>query len=431
MNRIKLYNLILAGLLTSLFSGVVLAQNTVNKIVAVVDKGVILQSQLDEQLAQMYQRIPAEQRNSINKEDIKKRVLERMIITELQLQISRRSGISIPDSEIEESIQRIAQSNNLTRPEFLSILKKDNVSFESFKRSIRDQMIIRRVQASYVYHEVKISDQEVQSFLKLLEQSGENQATEYHLGHILISTAEGASHEQIDSAKKSAQNIIEKLDQGQEFSTLSINFSDANNALEGGDLGWLKLAQMPALLTPYVEKMSAGQVSEIIQSPSGFHIIKLFENRGQEKVMVTKTHVRHILLKINALVTDQIAQERLLNLKHRLDNGEDFTTLARANSEDRGSAITGGDLNWVEPGALVPAFEAAMNNLAINEVSTPVQTQFGWHLIQVLERQQKDNTQVMLEAQARSQLQKRKADAAIDAWISKLRDEAYVEYRLN
>ena len=431
MNRIKLYNLILTGLLASLFSGVGLAQNTVNKIVAVVDKGVILQSQLDEQLAQMYQRIPAEQRNSINKEDIKKRVLERMIITELQLQISRRSGIAIPDSEIEESIQRIAQSNNLTKAQFLSILEKDNVSFESFKRSIRDQMIIRRVQASYVYHEVKISDQEVQSFLKLLEQSGENQATEYHLGHILISTAEGASHEQISSAKKSAQNILEKLDQGQKFSTLSINFSDANNALEGGDLGWLKLAQMPALLTPYVEKMSAGQVSKIIQSPSGFHIIKLFESRGQEKIMVTKTHVRHILLKINALVTDQIAQERLLNLKHRLDNGEDFTTLARANSEDRGSAITGGDLNWVEPGALVPAFEAAMNNLAINEISIPVQTQFGWHLIQVLERQQQDNTQVMLEAQARSQLQKRKADAAIDAWISKLRDEAYVEYRLN
>ena len=431
MNRIKLYNLILTGLLASLFSGVGLAQNTVNKIVAVVDKGVILQSQLDEQLAQMYQRIPTEQRNSINKEDIKKRVLERMIITELQLQISRRSGIAIPDSEIEESIQRIAQSNNLTKAEFLSILEKDNVSFESFKRSIRDQMIIRRVQASYVYHEVKISDQEVQSFLKLLEQSGENQATEYHLGHILISTAEGASHEQIGSAKESAQNILDKLDQGQKFSTLSINFSDANNALEGGDLGWLKLAQMPALLTPYVEKMSAGQVSKIIQSPSGFHIIKLFESRGQEKIMVTKTHVRHILLKINALVTDQIAQERLLNLKHRLDNGEDFTTLARANSEDRGSAITGGDLNWVEPGALVPAFEAAMNNLAINEISIPVQTQFGWHLIQVLERQQQDNTQVMLEAQARSQLQKRKADAAIDAWISKLRDEAYVEYRLN
>ncbi len=431
MNRIKLYNLILTCLLTSLFSTVGFAQNTVNKIVAVVDKGVILQSQLDEQLAQMYQRIPAEQRNSINKEDIKKRVLERMIITELQLQISRRSGISIPDSEIEESIQRIAQSNNLTKAGFLSILQKDNVSLDSFKRSIRDQMIIRRVQASYVYHEVKISDQEVQSFLRLLDQSGENQATEYHLGHILISTPEGASHEQIDSAKKSAQNIIDKLDQGQKFSTLSINFSDANNALEGGDLGWLKLAQMPALLTPYVEKMNANQVSKIIQSPSGFHIIKLFESRGQEKIMVTKTHVRHILLKINALVTDQIAQERLGSLKHRLDNGEDFTTLARANSEDRGSAITGGDLNWVEPGALVPAFEAAMNNLDINEVSTPVQTQFGWHLIQVLERQQQDNTQVMREAQARSQLQKRKADAAIDAWISKLRDEAYIEYRLN
>jgi peptidyl-prolyl cis-trans isomerase SurA len=200
--------------------------------------------------------------------------------------------------------------------------------------------------------------------------------------------------------------------------------------LEGGDLGWMKLAQMPTLLTPFVEKMAVNEFSEPIESPSGFHIIKLYETRGQQKVMVTKTHVRHILLKINALISDQIAQERLLNLKQRLENGEDFGALARANSEDRGSAIKGGDLGWVQPGALVPAFETAMDKLAINELSDPVQTQFGWHLIQVLGREEQDNTQLMREAQARSQLQKRKADAAIEAWLTKLRDEAYVEYRL-
>ena len=292
-------------------------------------------------------------------------------------------------------------------------------------------MLVRRVQSSYVHHEVKVSEQEVQSFLKLLEQSEGDQSSEYHLGHILIATPENATAKQLKKAKKKASIVLAALKQGKQFSTLSISHSDASNALEGGDLGWLKLAQMPSLLKPYVEEMQVGDYSDAIQSPSGFHIIKLYDTRGQEKVMVTKTHVRHILIKINALVSDQVAQERLLNLKTRIENGEDFATLARANSEDRGSAITGGDLKWVQPGALVPAFESAMNNLAINQLSQPVQTQFGWHLIQVLGREQQDNTQLMREAQARSQLQQRKADAAIEAWLTKLRDEAYVEYRLN
>jgi peptidyl-prolyl cis-trans isomerase SurA len=176
--------------------------------------------------------------------------------------------------------------------------------------------------------------------------------------------------------------------------------------------------------------MNAGEIEGPIQSPSGFHIIKLYEKRGQEKVLVTQTHARHILIKINALISDDIAQERLQNIKTRLINGEDFVTLARANSDDRGSAIKGGDLGWMEPGALVKPFEEAMNKLDINAVSEPIQTQFGWHIIQVLGREQKDNTNVMRRAQARLQIQKRKADEAINAWLTKLRDEAYIEYRL-
>ncbi|PCH84799.1 MAG: peptidylprolyl isomerase [Piscirickettsiaceae bacterium] len=406
------------------------AKDPMNRIVAIVDKGIILQSQLDEQVKQMYQRLPVEQRAKIARKDIESRVLERMIITELQLQIARRSSITIPEVDIDASIKRVAAVNKLTPEEFNNVLTKDSISITEFRKSIRDQMLIRRVQSSFVHHEVKISQQEVDSFLKLMEQNQEGQSSEYHLGHILIATPENASLEQASKAKQKANEVIAALNQGQAFSTVSISKSDANNALDGGDLGWMKQAQMPALLTPYVKKMQEGDVSPVIQSPSGFHVIKLFATRGQEKVMVTKTHTRHILIKINALISDKIAKERLLNLKTRIENKEDFTTLARSNSDDRGSAIKGGDLGWVEPGALVPAFEEAMNNLKINEVSTPVQTQFGWHLIQVLGREQKDNSQRMREAQARSQLRKRKADAAINAWLIKLRDEAYVEYRL-
>lgn len=430
MKRFKHALLIVSIMLFSLIPVNALAQNSINRIVAVVDKGVILQSQLDEQVKQTYQRLSPEQRTSITRSDIEKRVLEQMVMTELQLQIARRSSIKISDAEIEDSINRIASANKLSAENFLKVLEKDGVTLKSFKNSIRDQMLVRRVQSSYIHHEVKISEQEVKSFLHLLEQSQGSQSTEYRLGHILISTPENASPEQMTKARNKAADIITNLNKGAKFSTLSITHSDASNALEGGDLGWMKLAQMPSLLTPYVEKMQVNEFSDPIESPSGFHIIQLFETRGQQKVMVTKTHVRHILIKINALISDQIAQERLLNLKQRIENGEDFIALARAHSEDRGSAITGGDLKWVQPGSLVPAFESAMNKLAINEISTPVQSQFGWHLIQVLGREQQDNTQLMRESQARSQLQKRKADAAIEAWLTKLKDDAYIEYRI-
>jgi len=418
-------------LLIFIASSSAFAENAVNRIVAVVDQGVILQNQLDEQIRLMYQRMPPEQRAALSTADISKRVLDKMIITELQLQIARRSGVRVADSEVDAAIERIAKSNKLGTKKFLAVLKKDNITLKSFKKSIREQILIRRIQSSFVHHEVKVSDQEVSSFLKLLEQNNADQSSEYRLGHILIATAENASTDEIKKAEQKANKLINSLNKGVKFATLSINYSDASNALEGGDLGWMKLPQMPSLLKPYVEKMQAGEVSQLIQSPSGFHVIKLFEVRGPKKVMVTKTHVRHILIKINALVSDQAAEQRLLGLKQRIANGDDFATLARANSEDRGSAITGGDLNWVQPGALVPAFEEAMNKLAINEVGKPIQTQFGWHLIQVLGREQQDNTQLMRKAQARSQLQKRKADAAIEVWLTKLRDEAYIEYRLN
>ena len=362
---LKLSIQISAILLLVAVSNSTFAKNPVNGIVAVVDQGVILRSQLDDQVKQMFQRLPPEQRAAISRADIEKRVLDRMIITEIQLQIAQRSGFSITAAEIDVAIGRIAKANELTPEKFREVLRKDGIT----TKSIRDQILVKRIQASFVRYEVKVSEQETNSFLKLLEQNGGEQASEYHIGHILISTPKNATLKQINEARLKANSIIKSLSEGQKFSTLSIAHSDSNNALEGGDLGWLKLAQMPSLLTPYVDKLQSGGVSRIIQSPSGFHIVKLFETRGQQKFMITKTHVRHILLKINALVNDKIAQERLLSLKQRIDNGEDFANLARGNSEDRSSAIRGGSLNWVHPGSLVPAFESAMNKLAINEIS--------------------------------------------------------------
>ncbi|ORU90294.1 MAG: peptidylprolyl isomerase [Cycloclasticus sp. symbiont of Poecilosclerida sp. M] len=401
-----------------------------NKIVAIINQGVLLKSDLDEQVKLMYQRIPLKQRQSIPIKKIQKRVLERMVTTELQLQIARRSGYTVPSSEIDASIGRLAKANKVSPKAFMKLLKKDNVNLDLFKKTIREQLLIQHVQAGYVHHSVKVSEQEVNNFLKILEQSQDNPSSEYHLGHILISVPEGATPSEINNAQLKAQEIVEKLNNGAKFSTLSITLSDANNALEGGDLGWQKLAQMSPILSPYIRKMHKGDVSQPIQSPSGFHIVKLYDSRGPKKLMSTKTHVRHILIKINALITDQVARDRLLNLRSRIKNGENFEALARAHSEDRGSAIKGGSLGWVQPGALVPAFETAMNDLAINEIGIPVQSQFGWHLIQVLGREDQDNTQLIREAQARRQIQQRKSKQAINTWLTKLRDEAYIEYRI-
>lgn len=416
-------------LLALLCSSLTIAAESIDRIVAVVDKGVILQSEFDQQVQIMRGRL-AEQQQTVPENILQQRVLDRMIINKLQLQIAERSNVDIPESMLQDSLQKLADRNKLTLDEFRATLTQSGMDLETFKAGLREELIINRIQSSYVHNEVKVSDNEIDHFLDTQGQIGGNSSAEYHIGHILIATPDTATPDQVQAAQLKAEKAIEDLQQGKPFKSLALSISDGGKALEGGDLGWFKLEQVPTLFVSEVSDMQAGDVRGPIRSPSGFHLVKLFETRGIEKHVMTQTHVQHILIKINALISDQIARERLLQLKERLEGGEDFETLARAHSEDRGSAIKGGDLGWVVPGALVPPFEAAMDKLQPGQISNPVQTQFGWHLIQVLDRQQRDNTLDFRKSQARQAIFRRKADEAIQLWLARLRDEAYVEIRL-
>lgn len=422
-------HLLLIFIVSALVCSLAHGAESIDRIVAIVDKGVILQSEFDDQMRTMRERL-SDQQQAIPDDILQRKVLDRMIINKLQMQIAERGNIVVDDAAIQDTILKVAERNKMTLDQFQARLASEDINFETFKTKLREEILINRVQSSFVQNEVKVTDNEIEHFLDTQGQIGGDNSAEYHLGHILIATPESAPPEVVQQARLKAEQAVEALRQDTAFKALALKISDGGKALEGGDLGWFKLEQMPTLFVGEISTMQAGEVRGPIRSPSGFHIVKLIETRGLEQHTMMQTHVRHILIKINALVSDQIARDRLLQLKQRIEGGDDFESLARAHSEDRGSAIQGGDLGWVTPGALVPPFESAMDRLAPGEVSKPVQTQFGWHLIQVLEREQRDNTLNFRKSQARQAIYRRKADEAIQLWLAKLRDEAYIEIRL-
>jgi peptidyl-prolyl cis-trans isomerase SurA len=281
----------------------------------------------------------------------------------------------------------------------------------------------------YVNNRINITDTEVDQFLAQQKVQG-NSDSEYHLGHILIDLPEAPSAKDIDAAKQRGERILQLLAQGQPFAQVAMSNSDGQLALSGGDLGWRKLGELPSLFAKTVAGMKPGQTSGLIRSPSGLHILRLIEKRGGDRHVVSQTHARHILIKTNELVDDTTARKRLQDLKDRLQNGEDFATLARAHSDDKASAAKGGDLGWVSPGQMVPSFESAMDSLQPGQISEPFQSRFGWHIVQVLERRKHDDTEKFYRNQARKQLFQRKAAEEEELWLRRLRDEAYIEKRL-
>ena len=278
---------------------------------------------------------------------------------------------------------------------------------------------------------IKVTDREIEHYLETQGKVGE-ELVQYHLGHILIALPEGASSMAIQKAQEKANELVKKLRAGQDFTQIAMSESSDSNALKGGDLGWRTLKDMPTLFVGEVGKLRQGDISEPLRSPSGFHIIKMLELKGlADAHTIVKTKVRHILIKINELVDDAEASKRAWTLKERISSGDDFAALARANSDDKGSAIKGGSLDWVESGALVKPFEEAMTKLKINEISDPVQTQFGWHIIQVLDRENRDNSAEFKKNQVRDAIRKRKIEEETELWLRKLRDEAFVEIKEN
>ena len=407
------------------------AISTVDRIIAVVNDDVILESELSAKLKTVQTQLL--QRNTkVPSEDVLRRqVLERLIISHLQIQAANRGGIRIDDSTLNASINRIASQNNMSLEQFRSALEGDGFDFNIFREDIRKEMIISRLMQRRIQQRVNVTEQEIDNFLSTNKNSADDNK-EYRLSHILISLPEAASAEQVEAAQAKADTAVKDLRLGTSFNQVAAASSDGQKAFEGGDLGWRKVAQLPSIFVDIATKMQKGDISDPIRSPSGFHIIMLSDVRGAERRHVVKqTLARHILIRRNELTSNEDAKTRLQQLLIRLEGGEDFASLARAHSDDRGSAARGGDLGWSSPGALVPKFEEEMNKLEPGQISQPFQSQFGWHIVQTLERREYDDTDSFLRSKARKFIRERKTEEETQAWIRRIRDEAFVEYRLD
>ena len=420
---------ITAWLLTTVLSSTSQAQ-PLDRIVAIVEDDVVLERELDNEVAVITNKLRGNNVTIPPEFILKKQVLERMIVDKLQRQLAARSGIQVSEETLRNSVAEIASRNNMSVEAFKQELISQGMDFKAFEDNLRNEVIINQLRGREIGARVKVTDAEVEHYMETQNKAGSNNY-QYHLGHILISVSEGASASSIQKAREKAEQTVIELRGGKDFRETAISVSNDDNALKGGDLGWRNIGQIPTMFTDTVTTMKQGDVSDPIRSPSGFHIIKMLETEGSAKHIVTKTQVRHILIKTNELIDDTEAQKRLLALKDRIRDGDDFATLARAHSDDKGSAVNGGSLDWVGPGALVPQFEEAMNKLGINEISPPVQTQFGWHVIQVLGRQNQDNSSQFKKDRIRDEIRKRKIEEETELWLRRLRDEAYVEIDLD
>jgi peptidyl-prolyl cis-trans isomerase SurA len=395
-------------------------------IVAIVEEDVILEHELERETYLIAQRMRSSNVAMPTASTLRRQVLEKLIVDKLQKQLAEKAGITVSDEMLNSSAAEIARNNHMSPDEFRSELISQGMTYKSFLDNLRNEIMVNQLRAREIGARIKVTDREVEHYLDTQGQTG-SESVQYHLGHILIALKEGASASEIQAAQSKADDIVAKLRKGQDFTHTAISNSDDDNALSGGDLGWRNLNDIPTIFVDTAKKMTAGEISDPIRSPSGFHIIKVLDLKGAENHTVTKTEVRHILIKTNELIDDNEAKKRLLALKARIADGDDFSSLARAHSDDKGSALKGGSLGKVNPGDLVKEFEDAMNGLAINQISDPVQTQFGWHLIQVLNRETKDNSDEHQKNLAREAIRKRKIEEETELWLRRIRDEAYVE----
>jgi peptidyl-prolyl cis-trans isomerase SurA len=400
-----------------------------DSIVAVVNNDVIVQSELEHQISLVTAELKGKGTVLPPRGDLERQVLDRMILKRLQLQKAEQLGIAVDDAMLNEAITNIAARNGMSLEELQVTLEAGGVSYEDFSADTRLQLITTRLQAQEVVKNITVTDQEIDRFLER-ESSSLIERTDVRLSHILIAVPEGASADTAAKAEAKTRDLVKRLRGGADFAQLAVRFSNGRRALEGGDLGWFPLAQVPSLAQEPANTLAKGEISEPLRSPSGYHIIKLTDVKGTGPKVVTQTNARHILIRTNEVVSDDDAKIRLEQLRIRIVGGDDFGTLARSHSDDTGSALKGGDLGWLNPGDTVPEFEKQMQSLGPDQISEPFKSSFGWHIVQVVERRTQDTTDEIMRLKAREAIRERKADEAIDVWLRQVRDEAYVEVRL-
>ncbi len=401
----------------------------IDSVVAVVNDDVITRMELDDRLRMVVHQLQKQGTPLPAPEVLERQILERMITDMLQAQFAKENGVRVDDTQLDLAITRIAQQNNFpSLAEFRAKLEADGVNFKKFREEIRSEIISTRLREREVESKLVISDTEVDSYLANKKNMG-GAEEEFHLAHILVVIPEQASAEKIQTARDKAEQALSQLKGGADFAQVAAGYSDAKDALKGGDLGWRPSDRLPPLFTGELQKLQPGQTTAVLRSPNGFHILKLVERRsGSAPVVITQTHARHILIKTSEIISENEAKNRLMEIKRRIEGGADFAEQARHFSQD-GSAQQGGDLDWLSPGQTVTEFEETMNKLQPGTIGM-VQTQFGWHLIQVLERRNTDVSEQQQRQQARLSIGTFKSDEQYQDWLRQLRDRAFVEYRL-
>jgi peptidyl-prolyl cis-trans isomerase SurA len=422
--------LLLAAL--AVFPVVALPQGTklVDRIVAVVGKQVITYSELAEAVAGAERQLRRQGTQVPEQEILQRQMLERMILDKAQLQLARDSGIRVDELQLDRAVQRIAEENRMTLADFRKVLERDGVPFTLWREDLREQILLSRLREREVEDKIHVSESEIDAFLE--DNKGQPGARiAYNISHILVRLPDQATPERIQAARDKAEKARAEASAGGDFGRLAASYSDASDALQGGAMGWRTEERMPELFAHAVKALKPGEVSDVLRSSAGFHVIKLIEQRGASAdAPVTQTRIRHILVRTSEAVSENEARRRLTDLRERIvKGGADFGELARVHSDD-GSAGRGGDLDWIYPGDTVPDFERAYRDLKVGEVSEPVRTPFGYHLIQVLERRTGEMSPDRRRAQARAALRERKSEEAYQEWLRQLRDQTYVELRL-
>jgi peptidyl-prolyl cis-trans isomerase SurA len=399
-----------------------------DRVVAIVNNEAVTQYDIDEQKRVVLEQMKAQKVTPPSNDVLEKQVLERLITERVLLQLAKEAGVRVDDVQVERTIERIAQENKLTPDQFRAMLGREGVPIAKYREDLRSELLVQRLREREVDSRVQVTDGEVDNFLQTIaSQAGGD--TEYRLAHILVLVPDQGTPDQIEARRRRAEEALRQIRGGADFGQVAAAFSDAPDALQGGSLGWRPPARLPSVFADPVLKMKPGDVSNVLRSASGFHIVKLLETRNRNApTVVPQSHVRHILIKVNEITSESEAKARIDRIRERILAGEKFDEQARLNSEDA-TAVKGGDLGWISPGDTVGEFERTMDGLKIGEVSQPVRTAFGWHIIEVLERRKQDVTTERQRDQARLALRQRKSDEAFEDWVRQMRDRAYVEIK--
>ncbi|WP_227662788.1 peptidylprolyl isomerase [Marinobacter daqiaonensis] len=427
--RLAGFKTLLMAMLMLIAGAVQAERQLLDQVIAIVNDGVILQSELDARVGTITARLRGQGTGLPPRQVLEERVLEQLITESIQLQMAEDMGMRISDNELNETISRIARSNNLTLAEFEQQLEAEGVTYREAREQIRREMLVSRVQQRRVDSRVRVSPREVTNYLEQTGTEAET-TTEYLLGHILISVNNFSDQAEVEAARQKAERLQEEIADGRDFQSAAVAESDGSNALEGGVMGWRSRSELPSLVTDIVPELPVGQPSEVLKSGNGFHIVQVLDRRGGEtRNVVQQARVRHILIRPSDVVSDAKAENRINELYQRLQQGSDFAELAREFSDDPGSASEGGSLGWVSPGQMVPAFEEAMMNAGVGETTRPFRSRFGWHILEVQDRRRQDISEQVRESEAQQALYRRKYETELQNWLQEIRDEAYVEIK--